>query len=72
MIYNTSPTTTGGRLIKEFIINNIKFFPMKFFIINREQMYKDTAVAIIVANIEIYSDKKTILINFSLNSIKIL
>ena len=64
-MYNINPTTTGGKLISEFIIYNIKLFPVKFFNTKREETYIDNIDAIIVANKEMYSDKKTILINFS-------
>ena len=71
-MYNINPTTTGGKLISEFIINNIKLFPVKFFNTKREETYIDNIDAIIVANKEMYSDKKTILINFSSRFMNIL
>tara|TARA_B100000242_G_C43039324_1_gene484747 strand:+ start:52 stop:258 length:207 start_codon:yes stop_codon:yes gene_type:complete len=66
------PTTTGGKLISEFITNNTKLFPIKFFNTSREETYIDTIDAIIVASKEMYNDKKTILINFESRSTKIL
>ena len=66
------PTTTGGKLISEFITNNTTLFPIKFFNTSREETYIDTIDAIIVANKEMYNDKKTILINFESRSTKML
>ena len=52
IIYSMSPTTTGGRLIRELTISKMKFLPIKLFITNIEDTYIEIIDDKMVANTE--------------------
>ena len=62
-MYNTNPTTTGGKLIRELTIKRTKFLPVNSFIVNKDEIYIDIIAAMIVANKDTCNDKKIISIN---------
>ena len=67
--YKINPTTTGGKLIIEFIIRRVAFLPTNLFNTKKEVIIIAIIDERIAADIETNSDNKIISYNFISNSI---